>query len=86
MPDDPKPTVLAKLCLTVAFPDRDKNGVRWAMELGIGIDRPDQQRYRILGLTVGDFNFDVGGHWTFVHLLALDILNVRFWVGARDTN
>lgn len=86
MPDDPKPRTLAKLCWTVAFPDRDKNGVRWAMELGIGVDRPDKQRFKVLAPVLGDFNFDQAGHWTFVHLLALDVLNVRLWIGARDTN
>lgn len=86
MPDDPEPKTLAKLCWTIAAPDRDGNGVRWAMELGIGCDRPDRERYKIFGVTLGDFNFDRGGHWTFVHMLALDILNVRLWVGARDTN
>ena len=86
MPDDPKPKTLAKLCWTIAAPDRDGNGERWAMELGAGIDRPDQQRFKFLGITIADCNFDVGGHWTFIHALALDILNVRFWLGARDTN
>ena len=86
MPDDPLPKTLAKLCWTIAAPDRDKNGVQWTMELGMGIDRPDKQRYKILGLTIGDFNFDIGGHWTFIHALALDIANRRLWVGARDPN
>ena len=85
-PDDPVPKVLAKLTKVVAFPDRDKNGVRWAMELGVGIDRPDKQRFKLFGPVIGDFNFDRGGHWTFVHAIALDILNVRFWLGAKDTN
>lgn len=86
IPDDPIPKVLAKLCLTIAFPDLDKNGVKWAMELGIGIDRPDKWRFTLFGFKVPDINFDEHGHWSWIHLASLSLFSWVFWVGARDTN
>ncbi len=85
-PDDPVPKVLAKLCWTIAFPDRDKNGVRWAMELGIGVDRPDKWRFTLFGFKVPDINFDEHGHWSWIHLISVSLFSWVLWIGARDTN
>ena len=58
MPDDPVHKTLCKLAKTIAFPDRDKNGVRWAMEVGVGIDRPDKWRFTLFSPKLLDVKFD----------------------------
>ena len=86
MPDDPRPKVLRKLCWRIAFPDRDQNGIKWEMELGIGVDRPDKWRFTLFSPKLADINFDEHGHWSWIHFLSLGIFSWVFWIGARDTN